>query len=281
MRCLDLARLQAAAPALRRELESARPFPHLVLDDFLRPSIAEQVASEYDLPSLDWRHYYHVNERKLAVEDRSQMGPASRLVIDELQSEPFLETLRAITGIERLIADPDLDGGGLQQTRRGGFVNVHTDFLSHTTRTTWSRQINLLLYLNKHWPESYKGWLELWDDGVRECVRHILPIFNRCVIFRTRPRSFHGVPAGVACPDDETRKSIALYYFRDEGQVCPLRPTFYAPLPSDPLAKRLLIRADRWLLYGYSALKRYTPINNDVATRVLKYLGGGKAARSR
>ena len=50
----------------------------------------------------------------------------------------------------------------------GGFLNVHTDFLSHTRRHDWSRQINLLLYFNEGWQSSWNGNLELWDaDGKR------------------------------------------------------------------------------------------------------------------
>src|SRR5205823_2914431 len=143
----------------------------------------------------------------------------------------FVRALDRLVGIEGLLADPELDGGGLQQTLPGGFLNVHTDFLAHSKRRTWSRQVNLLLFLNKEWEESHRGWLEFWDPRVTRCVRQIEPIFNRCVVFRTSATSFHGVPAGVACPEGDSRKSIALYYFRDEGKTCPLRPTRYVPLP--------------------------------------------------
>jgi Rps23 Pro-64 3,4-dihydroxylase Tpa1-like proline 4-hydroxylase len=277
---LNLERLLATAAQLRRTFHTAAPYPHLVLDDFLDPAVADALAAEYELPSLDWRYYYHVNEKKLAVEDLSQMGPVSRLVIAELQSPAFVDALCAISGLEGLIADPAMDGGGLQQTRRGGYLNVHTDFLSHATRRNWSRQVNLLLYLNREWPESYKGGLELWDANVQRCVRRIAPTFNRCVIFRTGATSFHGIPEAVACPPGDARKALALYYFRDEGRVTPLRPTFYAPLPDDPLRKRALIRIDRWLVYAYTALKRYTPIGNDAATRLLRRLGA-RSGRTR
>jgi len=32
---------------------------------------------------------------------------------------------------------------------REGFLNLHVDFLSHTKNRHWSRQVNLLLYLNQ------------------------------------------------------------------------------------------------------------------------------------
>jgi hypothetical protein len=174
-----------------------------------------------------------------------------------------------MTGIADILPDPDLDGGGLHETRPGGFLNVHSDFLSHTTRPTWSRQLNLLLFLNRGWTEEHKGWLELWNQDVSRCVRRIEPIMNRCVIFHTTARSFHGVPAGVAGPP---RRSLALYYFREEGRVCALHPTHYVPLPGDPPIKRALIRADRWALHAYSWLKRHLGLRDDLVSRVLRRL---------
>jgi hypothetical protein len=273
---LDLERFSSLANAHMQEFAEAAPFPHLVIEDFLHPDVAAQVAEEFALPSLEWGHYYHVNEKKLAVEDLTQMGPMTRGIIADLQSEPFLVALRRLTGIDGLLADPHLDGGGVQRMPRGGFLNVHCDFLAHTTETSWSRQLNLLLYLNPGWEESHRGWLELWDASAQHCVRRIAPRFNRCVIFRTSNISFHGIPAGVSCPEHDSRKSIALYYFRDEGHVCALRPTHYVSLPGDPTMKRLLIGIDRRLLYLYSLLKRYTPLGNRFATKIIRRVAGNR-----
>ena len=65
-------------------------------------------------------------------------------------------------------------------------------------------------------------------------------------------------------------RARALYYFRDEARVVPLHPTNYMPRPRDPLARRVLIRADRALLRVYALLKRYTPIDDARVTRLLR-----------
>ena len=272
MQCLDLDRLNETVLAERERLAAAAPFPHVVLDDLLYPDVADAVVREFDAARDGWQFFQHFNEKKIALNDPSRMGPASRAVIADLQSDAFVRALDRLVGIEGLLADPELDGGGLQQTLPGGFLNVHTDFLAHSKRRTWSRQVNLLLFLNKEWEESHRGWLEFWDPRVTRCVRRIEPIFNRCVVFRTSATSFHGVPAGVACPEGDSRKSIALYYFRDEGKTCPLRPTRYVPLPGDSALRRALIRADRWLIAGYSFMKRYTPLRDAMASKILKHL---------
>jgi len=272
LRSLDIRTLRETVTGARAEFARAQPFPHVVIDDLLRPEVAAALAAEFDVSDDGWTFYHHVNEKKRGLADWSRMGPTSRAVIAELSSPPFIETLEILTGVRDLLADPDLDGGGLHETKPGGYLNVHTDFLSHTIRRTWSRQLNLLLFLNAEWPESYRGWLELWDARVQRCERRIAPIFNRCVVFRTSERSFHGVPAGVACPEDRSRRSLALYYFRDEGRVLSIRSTRYVPLPGDSLGKRALIGADRLAIRVYSLLKRYTPLGDRVVSRILKHL---------
>jgi Rps23 Pro-64 3,4-dihydroxylase Tpa1-like proline 4-hydroxylase len=257
---------EARLLAARERFAAAEPFPRVVLEDFLRPECAAALADAFGRVEGEWITYHHVNERKRGFNDVSRLDAASREVIADLQSPEFVHLLEKLSGVEPLRADPELDGGGLHETEPGGFLNVHTDFLSHTTQRSWSRQLNLLLFLNRGWREEYRGWLELWDRQVSECEQRIAPLFNRAVIFRTSDVSFHGVPQGVACPPGMTRKSLALYYFRDEGSPRPLRPTRYLPRPGDPWPRRVLIALDRWAVWGYSALKRYTPIGDRVVT---------------
>jgi hypothetical protein len=185
-----------------------------------------------------------------------------------MSSERFLNWLSEISGIEGLLADPDLDGGGLHEMKPGGFLNMHTDFLSHTKRPHWRRELNLLLYVNQDWQEEWEGKLELWDDQMKIKAVEIVPVFNRCVIFRTSEKSYHGNPIALACPKGVTRKSLALYYFRDEGKPLKLQPTHYKARPNEPVLKHALVAIDRWLVRAYSILKRYTPMND----RLLSWL---------
>lgn len=256
----------------RDSFAAGEPFPHLVIDDFLEPQSAAVLEGAFARARGEWITYHHVNERKRGFNDTAGLDAQSRAVIADLQGEAFVRSLEALSGIEGLVSDPDLDGGGLHETEPGGFLNVHTDFLSHTTRRSWSRQLNLLLFLNRDWTEDYGGVLELWDEQVSACVQRIAPIFNRCVVFRTSEISFHGVPQPVTCPAGRSRKSLALYYFRDEGHTRPLHPTHYLPRPQDAPGRKLLIHLDRWAVYGYSLLKRYTPLGDKVITKILRRL---------
>lgn len=137
----------------RAEFAAARPFPHVVLDDFLPESAADALLTQFAQPADGWTYYHHVNERKRGYARLKDMPAPARSVIESLMSADFLHALERLSGVGPLIADPELDGGGLHETEPGGFLNVHTDFLSHTTRSSWSRQLNLLLFLNRNWQE--------------------------------------------------------------------------------------------------------------------------------
>ena len=232
----------------------------------------DALLEEFEIPSVSggWGHYVHYNERKLGATHLDRMGPHTQDVIATLSAPKFITWLEKVTGIAAIIPDPDLDGGGLHKIERGGFLNVHVDFLAHTTHRNWSRQLNLLLYLNRSWEESYGGALELWDAKMENKVQVIAPLFNRCVIFHTAAGSYHGHPTPLNCPEDRSRKSLALYYFRDEGTPQRLRPTHYRARPDDPFWKHGLVAADRLALRAYSFLKRYAGLGDSSIHRFLK-----------
>lgn len=270
MQAIDFERLELLAGRERRAFAEAEPFPHAVFDDFLPVETARAVHAEFERSKDGWKHYKHYNERKFALTDVEQMLPASRALFAALQSERFVRFVESLTGIGDLVSDPELDGAGMHRSSRGGFLNLHVDFLSHTRNRNWSRQVNLLLYLNPDWKEEWGGELELWDEEFTGCKRSVAPVFNRCVIFHTCAHSYHGHPKPLACPEGVWRNSIALYYFRDEGRTLRLSSTDYRGQPGDPLHKRALIRVDRGLLHLYSFLKRYTPIDDRIISRILK-----------
>ena len=272
MRILDIDRLSREADSQADSFTNAEPYPHIVIDNFLSEEACDALLEEFEMPSESggWGHYVHYNERKLGATQLDRMGPQTQAIVAALSAQEFLDWLEKITGIDALIPDPDLDGGGLHKIERGGFLNVHVDFLAHTTHRNWSRQLNLLLYLNRDWEASYGGALELWDTKMEKKVREVAPLFNRCVIFHTAPGSYHGHPTPLSCPPDRSRKSLALYYFRDEGTPQKLRPTHYRARPDEPFWKHGLVAADRLALRAYAVLKRYAGLGDSTIHRILK-----------
>lgn len=210
---LPLARMAETAPSARKAYASARPFPHVVLDNFFDPALLDRILAEFPKPgAIKWQQFDNEKEIKLANAAESAFGPTTRLFLYHLNSLTFLDFISAVTDIPNLISDPYFDGGGLHQIVRGGKLGVHVDFNRHP-RYQLDRRVNILIYLNKDWRDDYGGHLQLWNREMTQCEAKVAPLFNRTVIFGTTDFTYHGHPDPLQCPEGVSRKSLALYYF--------------------------------------------------------------------
>jgi len=209
---LDTESLDRRFGSLAGSYASAKPFPHAVMDDFLPAEWLEAVLDEFPAPDDMEIQFDSARQTKSASQDWSSFGPATRHVIAELNSGPFIAFLERLTGVDHLIPDPHLAGGGLHQIRRGGKLGVHADFNRHEELRV-DRRLNLLVYLNKDWDEAWGGAFEMWSTDMLRCEERVAPLFNRCVVFSTTDTSFHGHPDPLDCPPDRSRRSIAMYYY--------------------------------------------------------------------
>jgi Rps23 Pro-64 3,4-dihydroxylase Tpa1-like proline 4-hydroxylase len=213
MFALDSDYLQEVANSHREEYSQAQPFPHIVIDNFLPEFVLNNVLNEFpDKEQINWKKFNNNSEKKLASKSELDMGEATRMLLYQLNSSIFINFLEMLTGIDGIIPDPHFVGGGLHQIERGGYLKMHVDFNKHT-KLRLDRRLNVLIYLNQDWKEEYGGHLELWDKDMTRCEKKILPIFNRFVVFNTTNFSYHGHPDPLMCPEEQTRKSLALYYY--------------------------------------------------------------------
>lgn len=267
-------RWTADLPFLSNEYQQNDPIPHIFLRDFLELPVALDIAEEFPAPDTDaWTHYQHHNENKLGMAKRECFPTELGAVVDELNSPEFVNWLSELTGIRDLMADPMLEGGGLHQSGRGGFLNVHTDFSNHHYHKNWRRRVNLILYLNEGWQEQWGGSIELWDGSMHHCVAKYLPLLNNALIFNTDDRSYHGFPEALRCPEGESRKSLALYYYTvDRSEHAPIRSTNYRARPSDSLWDSAMIWLDKQAVDLYSRAKVRFGFSDEFASKVLGLL---------
>jgi hypothetical protein len=264
---LDVARLERDLPDYRARYQAAAPYPHIVIDDFLAPDEAAQCASEF--PSGDeWISFVHVNERKYANQQPETWGPTLQRLLDQVQSQEFVDFVSKMTGIENLVADDTLEGAGLHQSLRGGFLNMHADFTVHPKKRHWRRRVNLLVYFNPGWQEEWGGALELWSKDMSHMEEKIPPTLGRAVLFNTDADSFHGHPEPMTCPEGVARQSLALYYFTEE-EAPVVRSTEYRARPGEGL-RAVPIFLDKTVLRNYDRLKRRMGISDDKAGRILR-----------
>jgi len=206
--------LRHDARALAASYRDAQPFPHVAVDGLFDDEALDAVLREFPGPEqMQWTRFDNPLEKKLGFfYETSTVSDTVRRFLDAMNSFEMLLWLEALTGIDGLIPDPYFGGGGLHQIEPGGFLKVHADFNVHP-KLKLDRRLNMLIYLNKDWREEYGGHLELWDRDGRGCVKRILPVFNRAVVFSTSDASYHGHPHPLTSPPGVTRKSISLYYY--------------------------------------------------------------------
>ncbi len=236
------AAVQNSAAGLRREFERARPFPHVVIDHFLASALCDALRAEF--PAFDARAARNetgATGRKAVVSQLPALGPAYRAFDAAMRSSEFLDWTGQVTGIPRLVYDPDYVGGGTHENLTGQDLDFHVDFNFHPSRPL-HRRLNLIVFLNPHWDESWGGCLELRQDPWAEeeaASRKVVPILNRAVIFATTETSWHGF-ARIRLPEGDealSRRSIAVYFYtkdRPPEQTAPSHGTVYIPraLPS-------------------------------------------------
>ena len=200
----------------REAYASAKPFPHLVLDNVFDESALVEVEALF-AEADGWQQY---EDRKRA-KSQVQQHP----FFAALNSPATVFLLESLTGMSGLVVDPTLRGGGLHAVPRGGKLGIHVDFNRHR-ELPLKRRLNTILYLNRTWQSSWNGYLTLTDR--QACEINICPVFNRWVIFEYGPESWHGHPEPLACPDGVERRSAAIYYYEPLTEALPFIGTHYA-----------------------------------------------------
>ena len=245
--------VQSDRDLLGARFRDAEPFRHIVIDDFFSSDFCADLLD-------DFPPFARGNARnedggvglKSTLEKIRSISPAYTQLDDLIQTREFLDVIGKITGIENLLYDPWYFGGGTHENRTGQDLDPHIDFNRHPVER-WHRRLNLIIYLNREWDESWGGCLELHSDprATDDRVKLVAPMYNRAVIFETTELSWHGF-SRISLPDDKqslSRKSIALYFYttdRPQHELADTHSTIYVerPLPDRFKAGLTLTGAD-------------------------------------
>ena len=206
------------------EYNQAQPFPHIVIDNFLPPSILNGVIDDFrNHNNWGWDNSDYSKDHQVKKffspwnnDGDTTLPINTKLILNYFNSPDVISMLEKLTGIEGLIADPTLLGGGMHKIESGGKLSIHADSRKHAVTNNY-RRINLLVYLNKDWNKEWGGSLQLWDKDMTTMVQDIQPLFNRVVIFNTGADTYHGHPHPLNTPNGMSRISLALYYYTKEN----------------------------------------------------------------
>lgn len=207
---------------LSEQYNNAEEYPHIVLDDFVDKTAIEDASIEAkwlteNFDQEEWRFgkpdYHQDQWLKRGINELEKMPYAINLICRYMNNPDFVNFLRKMTGIEDLISDWGYEGGGYHVTYPDGSLNIHHDFnYKEINGETWFRKVNLLIYLNQDWDPTWDGSLELWKSDLSRAFKVIDPKYNRAVLFNIEDAP-HGHPLPLNCPKNESRRSLAFYYY--------------------------------------------------------------------
>lgn len=220
--------------------ETAKPFKHVVINDFLDSAFAEALLANFpsvDDPSKLLSEYGTPNPKSARSDVRALAAPFLQMD-NYIQTPAFLEMLTEITGIPDLCYDPHYYGAGTHENFHGAGLDAHYDFNIHPD-TGYHRRLNAIIYLNKDWNPEWRGDISFHTDpwDLKNDVKtSVYPTFYRCVIFETTENSWHSVGA-VKLPENLrhlSRKSFTIYLYtrtRPVSELAVEHGTIYVPPP--------------------------------------------------
>lgn len=195
--------------------KDAKPFPYLVLDDFISPKaysyLSELLAKESNLRL--GKSFSSIVEAEKSISLNVDLPQGIAAIVNELNSEEWINNLRSLTNIS------DLDGTNCGNTHlanyhemsMNGILGSHVDH-SHEQELAVPHVFNIVLYLTPNWDARYGGRTQLYDRKGKKIISEVDYVANRAVLFLHTPYSFHGV-SKISGNLGVTRKTLYVDYY--------------------------------------------------------------------
>lgn len=177
------------------EFKNAKPFPHLVLDNFLDKSFFQNLdLQNLDLDKDKGRKFQTDIEKNKWASKNQALSNSLKLIINELNNKFFLENLYKLSGITELFSTTEGNTAlaNYHEMYESGFLGTHVDHSSEPN-SGLPHVLNIILYLSKEWETSWGGSTILANSNGNRIEKLVEFIPNRAVIFLHSPFTFHGV----------------------------------------------------------------------------------------
>ena len=228
---------------LSAEFINNKPFKHVEIRDFLEESVLSDIIRDFPKFDNSATNEFGAPSKKHVVTDLSRISKSYKKFYDYISSKKFLDIISEITKIDNLIFDSTMFGGGTHNNLHGQKLDPHVDFNYDNFGN--HRRLNLLIYLNDGWQESWGGCLELHSNPrnpENNKIKTIYPTLNNCAIFETNEYSWHGfreirLPQS-ALKKDVSRKCISIYLYtktRPKEEIFGAHGTYYVQYPAQQL----------------------------------------------
>lgn len=247
----------------KKEFFDNKPFPYLVLDDFIEKNffndVSKKILNKYTL--TDGKSFNSEIETNKTISLNESLPKYISQITDVLNSDKWLESLKSLTDISSLRATNVGNTllANYHEMGSDGFLGSHVD---HSTDPSngLPHVLNVILYLSSDWKENYGGATLFFNKKGNKPISKVEYKKNRAVIFLHTPYSFHGVEK-LKENKDVKRKTLYVDYYSESF---------------DPFANMSLDFPNKWFKHGTTfvlpKLKDYLKLKNWSYTKsLIKY----------
>lgn len=246
---------------LGAKFKNASPFPHVVIDNFLKPGV-------FDALNREMREYYSENKTKGATwrsdAEDGKWGSTGLSVPPRLAeldaflgSDVLKKLLSGISGFGNLEVTSNINGVGFSffhAMEAGSYLGPHTDHTRDLNNGPY-HVLNIILYMADAWDPNWGGGTTLFSENIRlDGVVEYRP--NRALIFMHGPKTIHGTQR-ISSLASKNRLSIYYdYYTWDKN------PYTHLGDPGVPLLNSPhLFYLPNWLSYLKKPNRRYAKMH--------------------
>jgi hypothetical protein len=196
---VDFPHLFDVADASHAGFKQAPGFPHGTIDGLLTSRGQDHLLAALEDLAVQpvWEPEAPAGVARLSAE--LFMPPALRALFGELGTETFLAAMHSLTGVARLLPDPDRLEDGLLAIPSGERHIPSATFARHP-RLKLQRRARLVLFLCREWQDDWGGHIE-FRSAARPDWTEVIPARpNRCIVWNTPHHARATQPLAVSHP---------------------------------------------------------------------------------
>ena len=178
-----------------KEFKNAKPYPHIILEDFFTESFFKKISIESELSDQAIKNvtFESIVEKNKTIHFYENLNFVNE-TIKLLSEEKWINQLKLLTDIEDISSD-DINHNNLSNYHvmtKSGFLGSHVDTSVHNI-TKSKHILNIVIYLSNDWHSSYGGNTILYNYNGSKEIKKIDYFPNKALIFLHSPFTFHGV----------------------------------------------------------------------------------------
>ena len=123
------------------------PYGHCSTYDFFPENIIKSVSSSFRFPDTVGSTSDPLFQKtKRSLNDYNLFPQEIKKTIDYLNSRSFIDILEEKFNIKNLLPDPSLFGGGMHESRNGGYLKIHSDFVYIRNKKQFDEPMDAIVY---------------------------------------------------------------------------------------------------------------------------------------